>query len=190
VSRFDPRKVFACGVLGIAFSFYQLMRFNLQVGYWDIFWPQFIQGFSTGLVAVPLMVLTMAFIPKENMGNATSLFNMMRNIGGGVGISIVGTVLTRLGQQHTNLLIAHVTPLSPLALRLFGGLRGLFAGSGPVSADKKAYAVLFGLVQRQASMVALIQVFQYLGLLILILIPLIALTKRPPKGQASQPMAH
>ena len=131
VSRFDPRKVFVCGVLGFVFSFYWLMGFNLEIGFWDVFWPQFIQGLSLGLVFVPLTVLTMAFIPKERMGNATSLFNMMRNIGGGVGISIVGTMLTRMGQEHTNLLVANVTSTSPLALPWFGGLRGLFAGSGP-----------------------------------------------------------
>ncbi len=124
------------------------------------------------------------------MGNATGLFNMMRNIGGGVGISLVATMLTRMGQQHTNLLVANITPLSPSALRLLGGLRGLFAGSGPILADQQAYAALFGLVQRQAAMVALVRVFQYLGVLVLILIPLIAFTERPHKGQSSQPIGH
>jgi DHA2 family multidrug resistance protein len=132
----------------------------------------------------------MAFIPKERMGNATSLFNMMRNIGGGVGISIVATMLTRMGQEHTNLLVANITPTSPLALRLVGGLKGLFAGSGPGWADQQAYAALFGLVQREATMVALVRVFQFLGLLTLTLIPLIALTKRPHKGESSQSMVH
>jgi DHA2 family multidrug resistance protein len=190
VTRFDPRKVFVCGVLGFVFSFYRLMGFNLEIGFWDVFWPQFIQGLSLGLVFVPLTVLTMAFIPRERMGNATSLFNMMRNIGGGVGISIVATMLTRMGQEHTNLLIANITPFSPSAQPLLGGLRGLFAGSGPVWGDQQAYATLFGLVQREATMVALVRVFQYLGILSLILIPLIALTKRPHKGQSSQPLAH
>ena len=190
VNRFDPRKVSVCGVLIFSFSFYRLMGFNLNVGYWDVFWAEFIQGFSIGLAFVPLMVVTVAFIPKERMGNATSLFNMMRNIGGGVGISLVGTMLIRLGQQHTNLLGANITPLSPSALRLLGGLRGLFAGSGPVLADQQAYATLFGLVQREATMIALIRIFQFLGVLVLTLIPLIALTKRPPKGQPSQPLAH
>jgi len=60
--------------------------------------------------------------------------------------------------------------------------RGLFAGSGPVLADQQAYATLFGLVLREAAMVALIRIFQYLGVLVLTLIPLIALTKRPPRG--------
>ncbi len=190
VNRFDPRKVCVGGVLTFSFSFYRLMGFNLNVGYWDVFWAEFIQGLSMGLVFVPLMVLTMAFIPKERMGNATGLFNMMRNIGGGVGISMVATMLTRMGQEHTNLLVANITPLSPSVLGLLGGLRGLFAGSGPVWADQQAYAALFGLVQREATMVALVRIFQYLGVLVLTLIPLIALTKRPPKGQTAQPMAH
>jgi MFS transporter, DHA2 family, multidrug resistance protein len=190
VSRFDPRKVFVCGVLGLVFSFYQLMGFNLKIGFWDVLWPQFLQGASIGLVFVPLTVVTVAFIPKERMGNATGLFNMMRNIGGGVGISLVATMLTRMGQQHINLLVANITALSPSAQPLLVGLKSLFAGSGPVWADQQAYATLFGLVQREATMVALVRVFQFLGLLALILIPLIAMTKRPPKGQPSQPIAH
>jgi DHA2 family multidrug resistance protein len=190
VSRFDPRKVFACGVLGFTFSLYQLMGFNLRIGFWDIFWPQFLQGISMGLVAVPLMVVTMAFIPKERTGNATSLFNMMRNIGGGVGISLVATMLTRQGQQQTNLLVANITPRSSSAMELFSRLKGLFAASGPQLADRQAAAAIFGLVQREATMVALVRIFQFLGLLVLILIPLIGFTKRPPHGQPSRPMAH
>ena len=190
VSRFDPRKVFVGGVLGFAFSFHQLMGFSLNVGFWDIFWPQFLQGACIGLVFVPLTVLTMAFIPKEKMGNATGLFNMMRNIGGGIGISIVATMLTRMGQEHTNLLVANISPFSPSVGQLVVGLKGVFAGSGPGWADQQAYAALFGMVQREATMVALVRVFQYLGILVLVLIPLIALTKRPPKGQGPQVMTH
>jgi DHA2 family multidrug resistance protein len=178
------------GVLGFVISFYQLMGFNLNIGFWEIFWPQFIQGASIGLIFVPLTVVTMAFIPKEKMGNATGLFNMLRNIGGGVGISLVATMLTRMGQEHTNLLVANITPFSPSAQPMLAGLKNLFAGSGPGWADQQAYTALFGLVQREATMVALVRVFQYLGILTLVLIPLIALTKRPPKGQPSQPMAH
>lgn len=190
VAKFDLRKVFCAGVLTFAFSFYQLMKFNLQIGYWDIFWPQFIQGISMGLLFVPLTVVTMAFIPKEGMGNATSLFNMLRNIGGSVGISVVSTMLTRLIQEHTNLLVGRVTPFSLLTLRMFEGMRLLFGASGPVLADKKACAALFALVQQQASMVALIRIFQYLGVLVLVLIPLIAFTRKPPKSDTPAPLAH
>jgi DHA2 family multidrug resistance protein len=190
VSRFDPRKVFACGVLGFTFSFYQLMGFNLLIGFWDIFWPQFLQGISIGLMAVPIMVVTTAFIPKERMGNATSLFNMMRNIGGSVGISLVSTTLIRQGQQHINLLVANTTPFSSSAMELFGRMKIFFAGSGPQWADLQAAAALFGLVQREATMVAMVRVFQLLAILSLILFPLIALTKRPPRGRTPHSMAH
>jgi DHA2 family multidrug resistance protein len=190
MTRLDPRKVFAWGVVGFVFSFYRLMGLNLQIGFWDIFWPQSLQGIAMGLIAVPLMVITMAYIPKEKMGNATGLFNMMRNIGGGVGISLVSTMLTRMGQKHTNLLVANVTPTSTLVQSLFGGLKGLFASSGPGLADQQAYATLFGLVQREATMVAMVRVFQYLGVLALVMIPLIALTKRPPKGESGMIATH
>jgi DHA2 family multidrug resistance protein len=190
VARFDPRKVFVGGVVMFALSFYQLMGFNLNVSFWDVFWPQFLQGASIGLVFVALSVVTMASIPKDKMGNATGLFNMLRNVGGGVGISLVATMLTRMSQQHTNLLLANVTPLSPLATRLVYGLKGVFAGSGPGLADQQAYAALYGMVEREATMVALVRVFQYLGVLVLILIPLIALTKRPAGGDHSEPIMH
>ena len=190
MDRFDPRKVFVGGVLGFVVSFHQLMGFNLQVGFWDVFGPQFLQGLSLGLTFVPLTVLAMNTIPKEKMGNATGLFNMMRNIGGGVGISLVETMVTRLGQQHTNYLVANINPTSPLTLRLLGGLRGVFAASGPALADQQAAAAVFGLIQREAAMVALVRVFQYLGLMILALIPIIALTKRPAHGHSAPPMGH
>ena len=186
----DPRKVFVCGVLGFVLSFYQLMGFNLTVGFWDVFGPQFLQGLALGLVFVPLTVLAMTAIPKEKMGNATGLFNMMRNIGGGVGISLVETMLTRMGQQHTSFLVSNISQTSPSALRLVAGLKGVFAGSGPVLADQQAYATLFGMIERQAAMVALVRVFQYLAVMVLVLIPIIALTERPHKGHSSQPMAH
>jgi len=190
VSKFDPRKVFVLGVMGFALSFYQLMGFNLNVSFWDIFWPQFLQGASIGLVFVPLTVVTMACIPKEKMGNATGLFNMLRNIGGGIGISMVATMLTRMSQQHTNLLVANISQLSPSALNLIRGLKCVFAGSGPMLADQQAYAAIYGMVQREATMVALIRVFQYLGILVLVLVPLIALTRRPPEGEQREAMIH
>lgn len=190
VSRFDPRKVCACGALGLALSFSQLMRFNLRIGYWDLFWPQILQGASTGMVFVPLAVVTMASIPNEKMGNATSLFNMMRNIGGGVGISTVTTLITRASQQQTNLLVANVSSLSPSATGLLAGVQSLYAGAGSGWADQQAYATLFGLVQREAAMVAMVRAFQFLGILSLVLIPLIAVTRRPVHGQASQPLVH
>ena len=70
---------------------YALSHLNLNAGYWDIAWPQFIQGFSLGFIFVPLTTATHDPIPKEQMGNATSIFNVMRNLGGSVGIAAATT---------------------------------------------------------------------------------------------------
>ena len=72
-----------------------LGQLNLQAGYWDIFWPQFLQGAGMALLFVPLTTVSMATIAPQRMGYATSLFNLMRNIGGSVGIAITGTMLAR-----------------------------------------------------------------------------------------------
>src|SRR5437879_5351413 len=104
VARVDPRKLLALGLCGGALTLYWLGQLDLSAGYWDIFWPQLIQGMSLGLIFVPLTTITMDPIAKEVMGNATSLFNLMRNIGGSVGIAIATTLISRKAQQNINVL--------------------------------------------------------------------------------------
>jgi len=76
----------------------------------DIFWPQFVQGVGLSLLFVPLATVSMDRIPKEKMGNATSLFNLMRNIGGSTGIALTATLLARQRQIHTNNIVTHLIP--------------------------------------------------------------------------------
>jgi DHA2 family multidrug resistance protein len=109
LTRFDPRKVLAIGLVGASATLYQLSNLNLNAGYWDIFWPQFIQGVALAMLFVPLTTATMDPIPKEEMGNATSMFNLMRNLGGGFGIAAATTFLFRRQQCHTHQLGEHVS---------------------------------------------------------------------------------
>ena len=133
------------------------------------------------LLFVPLTTVAMDPIPRERMGNATSLFNLMRNIGGSVGIAITGTMLARNQQATTALLGAHVTPTIRRRRRCSRRCRPAFmaAGADAVTATNRAYAALFGMVQRQATMVSFVELFQLLGLMFLALIPLVLLMKRP-----------
>jgi DHA2 family multidrug resistance protein len=130
-------------------------------------------------------------IPRERMGNATSLFNLMRNIGGSVGIAATGTMLARNGQSTTSMLGAHVTQYDPASRSVFLQMRGAFmaAGADATTASSRATAALFGMVQRQATMVSFVGIFQLLGILFLALIPLVLLMKRP-KGRPDPGAAH
>src|SRR5438477_7475897 len=107
--RFDARKLLTIGLMVGGGTLLWLSRLNLQAGYWDIFWPQLIQGAGMSLLFVPLTTVAMDPIPRERMGNATSLFNLMRNIGGSIGIATTGTMLSRNQQPTTTLLGSNVT---------------------------------------------------------------------------------
>ena len=92
VGKVDPRKLVALGLIFGAGTLIWLGQLNLNAGYWDIFWPQFVQGLGLSAIFVPLTTISMDPIPRERMGNATSLFNLMRNLGGSIGIAVTGTI--------------------------------------------------------------------------------------------------
>jgi DHA2 family multidrug resistance protein len=182
--RFDPRKLLSTGLIVGGATLTWLSLLNLQAGYWDIFWPQLIQGVGMSLLFVPLTTVAMDPIPRERMGNATSLFNLMRNIGGSVGIATTGTMLARTQQSTTALLGANVTPYDTGSQSMLAQLQAAFmaAGADSVTATNRAYAAVFGMVQRQASMVAFVGIFQLMGFIFIALVPLVLLMKRPKGG--------
>jgi DHA2 family multidrug resistance protein len=131
-------------------------------------------------------------IPRERMGNATSLFNLMRNIGGSIGIATTGTMLVRNQQTTTSLLGSHVSAYDLGTQTMFERMRAAFmaAGADATTATSRAYAALFGMVQRQASMVSFVGIFQVLGILFIILIPLVLIMRRPRGRPGAEAMAH
>jgi len=181
LGRFDPRKVLACGITIAAWSLYALGRLNLNAGYWEIFWPQFIQGASLAMLFVPLTTATMDRISREEMGNATSMFNLMRNLGGSFGIASASTYLFRRQQYHTEVLGAHVTALNPRVRAMAQGIQaGMIAhGYDPAGALRRAYGVIWGMVQRQAAMVSFVDTFLALAVVFLLMLPLLLVMKKP-----------
>jgi len=181
LGRFDPRKVLEVGLCGASWSLYSLSRLNLQAGYWDIFWPQFIQGASLALLFVPLTTATMDPIPKEEMGNATSMFNLMRNLGGSVGIASATSYLFRRQQFHTNVLGANVTAMSPRTRMLSSSLQNAMIahGADPVTESRQSYVSIWNMVQRQASMAAFVDTFLAMAAVFLLVLPLLLAMKRP-----------
>ena len=121
------------------------------------------------------------------MGNATSLFNLMRNLGGSIGIATTGTLLARKQQEYINIMGSHVTAYSPATQSWMESMRQGFiaTGSDPVTATQRAYAAVFGAVQRQASMVSFVHVFRLLGIIFLLLLPLVAVDAAP-RGRAAR----
>jgi DHA2 family multidrug resistance protein len=182
--KVSTRMLLALGFLGAAGTLLWFGSLNLETGYWDLFWPQFLQGICLGFLFVPLTTLTMSPIAPEKMGNATSIFNLMRNIGGSVGIAYVTTMVARKEQVLTNLMGAHVSAYDSRTRILLEGLRNMFVsrGSDVVTATQRAQAALFGMVQRQAAMLSFVQVFRFLGIVFIAMVPLIFLMRSPRAG--------
>jgi MFS transporter, DHA2 family, multidrug resistance protein len=181
MTRFDPRKLLTFGIIVCGFTLVQLSRLDLNAGFWDFCWPQFFMGLALGLVFVPLTTISMGNIPKETMGNATSLFNLVRNMGGSIGISAVSTMQTRFQQRNINELGAHVNPYSFTARGMMQSLKGMFLSrhGDPVAASHQAGAALFAMVARQASMLAYNSIFLVLAVLFVIMLPFIFLMRKP-----------
>jgi DHA2 family multidrug resistance protein len=177
----DPRKLLVSGLVIGGGTMLWLGNLNLEAGYWDFVWPQLLQGLGMSLLFVPLTTVSMATISPERMGYATSLFNLMRNIGGGIGIAVTGTMLARRRQAFGSLLGEHVSLFDPTTNQVLAQLKAAFlARTGDaVAATNQAYVVLYGMVQRQAAMVSFVMIFRLLGILFLVMIPLVLLMRKP-----------
>jgi len=199
-NRLDPRKLLLIGILTGGFTMFQFSHLNLNAGYWDIFWPQIIQGAAMAFLFVPLMTTSMSGIRKEQMGNATSIYNLMRNIGGSFGIAMMTTFLARRQQVHQNQLISHVTPMDVRTQMIFRGLQGWFHLHAPMSAydaAHKSWGAIYLMVQQQAAMLSFVEAFWVMGVIFWLMAPLLLLlrnardlhphTPTGPKPAMSQP---
>ena len=191
-SKLDPRKLLVGGLIIGGVTLIWLGQLNLNAGYWDIIWPQFLQGAGMALLFVPLTTVSMASIERDRMGYATSLFNLMRNIGGSVGIAITSTILQRQRQVIGTRLGENITAYDSTTQSMFEQIRNGFiaAGSDAVTATERTYAALHGILFREASMVSFVMLFRLLGVIFLALIPLVAIMSRPKAGVAPAAGGH
>jgi DHA2 family multidrug resistance protein len=188
--KVDARKLLAAGFLATAFAMYRISLFSLDAASSNFWLPLAIQGAGLGLIFVPLTTVTNDPVPRERMGNATSIFNLMRNIGASIGISMVETMQVRRAQMHVNILGEHVNPGNPMARQTVDGMKALFMSQGKdaATATQQAYGAVWGMVQQQAAMLAYNDVFRFLALMFIALLPLVFLMRKPKKGGAV--MAH
>lgn len=179
--KMDARKMLAIGLVGGAVAMYQLSTFNLQVGFWNFWWPLILQGAALGFIFVPLTTVTNGQIPKEQLGNATSIFNLMRNLGASIGIALVQAYQFHKEQTHINVLGEHVNLTNAQTRNMIDALRSRFMARGSDMADatQKAYQSVWGMVQRQATMLSYNDTFLLLAIMFLAMLPFLLLLRKP-----------
>jgi DHA2 family multidrug resistance protein len=178
--RMDGRILVVVGVAIFMVAMWQMSQFTTLSGQPDFFWPLVLRGIGLGLVFVPLTNLALADLPMSRIPNGTGLFNLMRQLGGSIGIALSATLFTRLQVQNRELLAEHVTRFNDAAVSRLSQLTASLVARGipPGMAEARALAILNGQVTRQAMMLSFEKLFILFGWSFALALPLLLLMRK------------
>jgi MFS transporter, DHA2 family, multidrug resistance protein len=179
-AKIDNRWLIVTGFLLFAVSSLWFGEANLSISQWTFLWAIIISGFGSGSVFVPLSTTAVAGLPNEEIGNATGLYNLLRNIGGSIGIAVVNTILLRHAQLHRNELNHSVALTNPRFQNQLNGLEHylMSQGSSTVTATERALALSQRTLDGQAMLWSYVDNFRYMALVCFLCIPITLLLKK------------
>jgi DHA2 family multidrug resistance protein len=181
-NRLDGRILVAVGLSCIATGCMMLGNLNLQISTMSIMFPNFLFGIGLGLAMIPIITLSMATLKNDQMTNASGLQNLLKNIGGAFGTSIVATLITRGAQKHQFMLIQHLTDTSANYIERVQTYTGAFITNyDPVTATYMAKGIINKLLFQQATLCAFIDAFRVFAIAAVAIIPLLFLLQNIKK---------
>ncbi len=191
VGKIPVRWMLIFGFSMLAWSSFILSDINLQVSNLSVIWPSVINGMAISFIFVPLTTATMSQLGQQQIGNASGLYNLMRNLGGSIGIAFVTTMLARGAQTHQSLMVGHLAPDNPAFVQQLAAAKNVLGQqTDAVTATKQAYSALYSLLDQQAHLWAFVDNFYIFGVLALAGIPLVFLLKRVNYAKKSLLAAH
>jgi DHA2 family multidrug resistance protein len=137
------------------------------------------QAIGLPLIFLPSNTLAYVGVPREKGNQIASMNSFVRNIGGSIGIAVISTSITRQIAKHQNFLVAHAVPGNRAFDQLANGMAQSLAQQGVGHPLQSAYARITGMIVRQATTLAYIDVMSFLTLMVLVLIPFVLIMKRP-----------
>ncbi|WP_414675536.1 DHA2 family efflux MFS transporter permease subunit [Methylocaldum sp.] len=170
----DSRLMLALGLFLFGLGSWMNGSLTHDAGYWEFFWPQALRGFALMFCFLPINSLALGTLPPEEVKNASGLYNLMRNLGGAIGLAVANTLMIQLNKEHYAVLREAVTPGSAKAQALLAGLHERLSGASLPDSELAALKQLYGLVMREAEVMTLNALFHTLGLvffLALLLMP-------------------
>jgi DHA2 family multidrug resistance protein len=157
VNKVDGRILVACGFLMSGLSCWQMANLTLSISQWSLLWPTFINGISIGFLFVPVNTVALGTLAPQEMGNASGIINLMRNVGGSIGVSSLVTVLARRSQVHQTSLVAHYTPYDSAFTHARQRLLGSVLPHG--SQMLQGLHLMYGLLLKQAALLSYVDIF-------------------------------
>lgn len=177
----DGRLFVGLGFFFLGLSNYMLAQYNLTVGIEHFVWPNVISGIGMGMVFVPLTTIANDRLPVEKISSASGVFNLMRNLGGGVGIALSTTMLSRGTQSHHLQLVSHLNPFNPT----FQAQQEVL---GQTLGEQGALAASYGMMQRQAALLSYTDAYTIMAYVCMACVPLVLLLRKPRKAAAGGAM--
>jgi DHA2 family multidrug resistance protein len=181
MQRFDARWVIAVGFVLFAASNFMNIHMTADYASDQLFWPNVVRAVGQALVLAPLASVATAGIEKENAGSASALFNMMRNLGGAVGIAALQTFLNKREQYHSNILTNAVSLFDDATRQRIAKLTAYFLSHGvsdPALAGHKAVVAIALRVRQQANILAFSDTFYLLGAALVVALAAVLLLKK------------
>jgi MFS transporter, DHA2 family, multidrug resistance protein len=179
-AKIDNRWLIIAGFLLFAISSLWFGQAYLGISQWTFLWAIIISGFGSGCVFVPLSTTTMAGLRNEEIGNASGLYNLLRNIGGSIGISVVNTLIARREQLHRTELSHSITPSSLTLNGTIHSIQQYLEAQGASTSDalNRAYGLINGTLNQQARLWSYVDDFRYMALVCFGCVPIAFLLKK------------
>jgi MFS transporter, DHA2 family, multidrug resistance protein len=184
ITRVDPRKMIAFGFTATAIALYHMTTINTQIDFKTATMYRVYQTIGLPFLFIPISTLAYLGVPQHKSNQVAGMNNFMRNLGGSIGISLLGTFLERFSQKHQVMLSAHATAGDPQFMQRLTGLTRTFTSQGvPANeATAKAYSMLDRLISGQAAVLAYVDIIYISAIVFIFLAPLAFIMKRPPKN--------
>ncbi|MGE5213386.1 MAG: DHA2 family efflux MFS transporter permease subunit [Nitrospirota bacterium] len=188
--RISNRILIGAGFLLLTYSSFMFGGINLEISMRNIIIPSVLNGFAISLIFVPLTTSAMGTLAREQIGNATGIFNLMRNIGGSIGIASITTFIARTAQSNQNVLSSHTSKFNPAFQQQLAAIQSALSHKvGDWQAGREAMAVLYRLLSEQAALTSYIHNFRLVGLVCLVCAPMVLLFKKV-RGSKQEIAAH
>jgi DHA2 family multidrug resistance protein len=188
-SRIDNRLFIAAGFGIFGLTSLWFANLTLEMSQWTMFWPIVISGAASGMVFVPLSTTAMGTLSNVQMGNASGLYNLLRNIGGSIGISMVDTMIARHAQLHRNEMVGHLALDNPAFRGISIRLQALLASQN--AGDRRtAYAILERILDQQSATWSYVDDFRYLAIACFACIPIVLMLRKVVGRKGAAPAAH
>jgi DHA2 family multidrug resistance protein len=184
MQRVQARWLILFGLITSALALWNLSTLNLEVSYSDLAWARMYQAFGLAFLFVPINTAAYTGIPQGKTNNVSALMNLSRNLGGSFGIAILSTILARRAQYHIHTFGYHTSNYDPNYLNWLSNTTQYLQqqGATAIQAAEQSQGLIWAQVQKQSTMLAFLDAYYVLMILVICVIPLIFLLKKNKPG--------